>query len=161
MDPARSPLRLRLANPQIPSTGHCRFSRNAALRAWSEGAHVTDQVFRKPVLGGAFAACLVVDQRRHGYGAPREVPEIGVEAGDVAAVAPDFFAGKLIASDAEPVLGRLERFHPVGHRAARCSAEKVPAVPSTLEATCAWASGNLLASPEDLARAGDKLFRGT
>jgi D-alanyl-D-alanine carboxypeptidase len=35
-----------------------------------------------------------------------------------------------------------------------------PYVPSTAEATSAWASGNLLASAEDLARAGDRLFRG-
>jgi D-alanyl-D-alanine carboxypeptidase len=35
-----------------------------------------------------------------------------------------------------------------------------PLVPSTSEATIAWASGNLLASAEDLARAGDRLFRG-
>jgi D-alanyl-D-alanine carboxypeptidase len=35
-----------------------------------------------------------------------------------------------------------------------------PLVPSTSEATSAWASGNLLASAEDLARAGDRLFRG-
>jgi D-alanyl-D-alanine carboxypeptidase len=35
-----------------------------------------------------------------------------------------------------------------------------PYVPSTSEATIAWASGNLLASAEDLARAGDRLFRG-
>jgi D-alanyl-D-alanine carboxypeptidase len=35
-----------------------------------------------------------------------------------------------------------------------------PYVPSTSEATSAWASGNLLASAEDLARAGDRLFRG-
>lgn len=35
-----------------------------------------------------------------------------------------------------------------------------PYVPSISEATIAWASGNLLASAEDLARAGDRLFRG-
>ena len=35
-----------------------------------------------------------------------------------------------------------------------------PYVPSTSEATSAWASGNLLASAADLARAGDRLFRG-
>ena len=35
-----------------------------------------------------------------------------------------------------------------------------PYVPSTSEATGAWGSGNLLASAEDLARAGDHLFRG-
>jgi D-alanyl-D-alanine carboxypeptidase len=35
-----------------------------------------------------------------------------------------------------------------------------PYVPSTSEATSAWASGNLLASAEDLARAGDRLLRG-
>ena len=35
-----------------------------------------------------------------------------------------------------------------------------PLVPSTSEATTAWASGNLLASAGDLARAGDGLFRG-
>jgi D-alanyl-D-alanine carboxypeptidase len=35
-----------------------------------------------------------------------------------------------------------------------------PYIPSTSEATSAWASGNLLASAEDLARAGDRLFRG-
>jgi D-alanyl-D-alanine carboxypeptidase len=35
-----------------------------------------------------------------------------------------------------------------------------PLVPSTSEATTAWASGNLLASAGDLARAGDRLFRG-
>ena len=35
-----------------------------------------------------------------------------------------------------------------------------PYVPSTSEATIAWASGNLLASADDLARAGDGLFRG-
>jgi D-alanyl-D-alanine carboxypeptidase len=35
-----------------------------------------------------------------------------------------------------------------------------PYVPSTSEATITWASGNLLASAEDLARAGDGLFRG-
>jgi D-alanyl-D-alanine carboxypeptidase len=35
-----------------------------------------------------------------------------------------------------------------------------PYVPSTSEATSAWASGNLLASAEDLARAGDRLFGG-
>jgi len=35
-----------------------------------------------------------------------------------------------------------------------------PLVPSTTEATSAWASGNLLASAGDLARAGDRLFRG-
>jgi D-alanyl-D-alanine carboxypeptidase len=35
-----------------------------------------------------------------------------------------------------------------------------PLVPSTSEATSAWASGNLLASAGDLARAGDRLFRG-
>jgi CubicO group peptidase (beta-lactamase class C family) len=33
-------------------------------------------------------------------------------------------------------------------------------VPSTSEATSAWASGNLLASAEELARAGDRLFGG-
>jgi D-alanyl-D-alanine carboxypeptidase len=33
-------------------------------------------------------------------------------------------------------------------------------VPSTTEATAAWASGNLLASAGDLARAGDTLLRG-
>jgi D-alanyl-D-alanine carboxypeptidase len=35
-----------------------------------------------------------------------------------------------------------------------------PYVPSTSEATITWASGNLLASADDLARAGDRLFRG-
>ena len=35
-----------------------------------------------------------------------------------------------------------------------------PYVPSTAEATIVWASGNLLASAEDLARAGDRLLRG-
>jgi D-alanyl-D-alanine carboxypeptidase len=35
-----------------------------------------------------------------------------------------------------------------------------PLVPSTAEATSAWSSGNLLASAGDLARAGDRLFRG-
>jgi D-alanyl-D-alanine carboxypeptidase len=35
-----------------------------------------------------------------------------------------------------------------------------PLVPSTSEATSAWASGNLLASAGDLARAGARLFRG-
>jgi D-alanyl-D-alanine carboxypeptidase len=35
-----------------------------------------------------------------------------------------------------------------------------PYVPSTATATSAWASGNLLASAGDLARAGDRLFRG-
>jgi D-alanyl-D-alanine carboxypeptidase len=35
-----------------------------------------------------------------------------------------------------------------------------PYVPSISEATIAWASGNLLASAEDLAQAGDRLFRG-
>jgi D-alanyl-D-alanine carboxypeptidase len=34
-----------------------------------------------------------------------------------------------------------------------------PYVPSTSEATIAWASGNLLASAEHLARAADRLFR--
>ena len=36
-----------------------------------------------------------------------------------------------------------------------------PLVPSTAEATSAWASGNLLASAGDLARAGDRIFRGS
>jgi D-alanyl-D-alanine carboxypeptidase len=35
-----------------------------------------------------------------------------------------------------------------------------PYVPSVSDATSAWASGNLLASAGDLARAGDRLFRG-
>jgi D-alanyl-D-alanine carboxypeptidase len=35
-----------------------------------------------------------------------------------------------------------------------------PYVPSTADATSAWASGNLLAGAGDLARAGDALFRG-
>jgi D-alanyl-D-alanine carboxypeptidase len=35
-----------------------------------------------------------------------------------------------------------------------------PLVPSTSEATIAWASGNLVASAEHLARAGHRLFRG-
>jgi CubicO group peptidase (beta-lactamase class C family) len=40
------------------------------------------------------------------------------------------------------------------------STQNDPYVPRISEATIAWASGNLLSSAEDLARAGDRLFRG-
>ncbi len=36
-----------------------------------------------------------------------------------------------------------------------------PYVPSTTEATTAWTAGGMLASAQDLARAGDELFRGS
>ena len=64
----------------------------------------------------AFGVGLVVDERRDGDPGIRDVPEVGVEAHDVAAVAPDLLAGELVVAEAEAVLGRLEdRLHPVGH----------------------------------------------
>jgi hypothetical protein len=92
------------------------YSREGALGSRAIRARVIDQLLGQPVLVRAFVAGLVVDERRDGHPGPREVPEVGVEAEDVAAVAPDLFAGELFVGEAEPVLGWLEdRLDPVGH----------------------------------------------
>jgi hypothetical protein len=66
----------------------------------AERAHGADQVFGQAVFVRAFAAGLVVDERRDGCPGLRQVPEVGVEADDVAAVAPDLFAGEFIPGEA-------------------------------------------------------------
>jgi hypothetical protein len=62
---------------------------------------------------------VAVDERDDGHVGRRQVPEVGVEAVDVAAVAPGVVAGHPKVHEPEPVLGRVaERLHPVRHPAA-------------------------------------------